>query len=165
MRTVHWLFAVSVALFIAGIGFIIAAGRMQQTATVTAAPAPAAAAKPVATVKQIMAGIVAPASNAVFNAVSTTVTEKGVEEVAPKNDEEWTALGNQAAVLAEAGNLIMVEGRAIDTGDWFKMSRAMVDAGQQTLKAVASKSPDAVLAAGEAVNQSCDTCHQRYTRQ
>ena len=161
----HWLFAVGVALFIAGIGFIIAAGRLQKLAPAAEAAAPAVVVKPVASVKQIMAGIVGPASNAVFNSVSTTVTEKGVEEVAPKNDEEWTALGSQAAVLSEAGNLIMADGRAIDSGDWIKMSRAMVDAGQLTLKAVSDKSPDAVLVAGEKVNESCDACHERYRRQ
>ena len=111
-----------------------------------------------------MAGIVAPGADAIFNAVSTTVTQKGIEEVAPKNDEEWTALGNKAAALAEAGNLILMEGRAVDQGDWVKMSHAMIDAGKQTLKAVEAKSTEGVLTAGEAVNESCDNCHQRYRR-
>ncbi len=166
MRTVYWLFAVSAALFIAGIGFIIAAGRFREAAP-AAPPPPAAiaAARPVASIKQIMNGIVAPGANAVFNAVSTTVTEKGIEEVAPRNDEEWAALGNSAAALAEAGNMMMLDGRAVDAGDWVKMSRALVDAGTQTLKAVDAKSTDAVLSAGEAVNESCDNCHAKYQRQ
>jgi hypothetical protein len=164
MRTVHWLFAVSVALFIAGIGFIVAAGRMRQTVAVDEAPA-AVAIRPVASVKQIMQGIVGPASTAVFNSVSTTVTDKGVEEVAPRNDEEWTSVGNQAAALAEAGNLMMIDGRAVDKADWVKMSQAMIDAARQTLKAVDQKSADGLLAAGEPLNASCDGCHQRYMRQ
>jgi hypothetical protein len=163
MRIVHWLFVVSAALFIAGIGFIIAAGRTAQAAP--AAAAPATTVKPVASVKQIMAGIVAPSANAIFNAVSTTVSEKGIEEVFPKNDQEWAALGSQAASLAEAGNLMMVEGRAVDRGDWVKMSQTMVDAAVVAMKAAESKSTDAVLASGEKVNESCDNCHQRYMRQ
>jgi hypothetical protein len=164
MRTVYWLFVVSVALFIAGIGFILAAGRMRQTAPAAAAT-PVVAVRPVASIKQIMNGIVGPGANAVFNSVSTTVTQKGIEEVAPRNDEEWAALGNNAAALAEAGNLMMVDGRAVDSGDWIKMSQALVDAGMKTLKAVEAKSPEAVLTAGETVNASCDNCHAKYQRQ
>jgi len=163
MRTVYWLFVVSVVLFIAGIGFILAAGRMRQTApSVAAAPV---VVRPIASIKQIMNAIVGPGANAVFNAVSTTVTQKGIEEVFPRNDEEWAALGNSAAALAEAGNLMMVDGRAVDNGDWIKMSQALIDAGMQALKAVDAKSTEAVLVAGEKVNESCDNCHQRYQRQ
>jgi len=161
---VHWLFVVSVMLFIAGIGFIIAAGRQRQTAP-AAAPSAVSAARPVGSIKQIMNGIVAPGANAVFNAVSTTVTAKGVEEVFPRNDEEWATLGNSAAALAEAGNLMLLDGRAIDNGDWVKMSRELVDAGTLALKAVEAKSTEAVLTAGEKVNESCDNCHAKYQRQ
>jgi len=164
MRTVHWLFVVSVALFIAGIGFILAAGRMRPTAAAVSAT-PVVAVRPVASIKQIMNAIVAPGANAVFNAVSTTVTQKGIEEVFPRNDEEWATLGNSAAALAESGNLMMTEGRAIDSGEWITMSRALVDAGTQALKAVDAKSTEAVLTAGEKVNESCDNCHAKYQRQ
>ena len=163
LRTIHWLFVIGAALFIFGIGFVVVAARDARRAP--AAPAAAAATTtPVATTKQIMAGIVAPAADAIFNAVSTTVTQKGIVEVAPRNDEEWTRLGNWAAALAEAGNLIQIDGRAVDQGDWVKMSRAMIDAGRQTLKAVDAKSTEGILTAGEAVNGSCDTCHERYRR-
>jgi len=162
MRTIHWLFIVGAALFVFGIGFVVVGAREARRAP---AVAPGPAITPVATTKQIMNGIVGPAANAIFNAVSTTVSEKGIEEVFPRNDEEWAALGNQAAALAEAGNLMLVEGRAVDNGDWIKMSQAMIDAGKQTLKAVEAKSTEGVLGAGESVNTSCDNCHQRYMRQ
>ena len=61
--------------------------------------------------------------------------------------------------------MLMSEGRALDRGDWIKMSQGMIDAAQLTLKAVAKKNPEDVLAAGEIVNTSCDNCHERYTRQ
>jgi hypothetical protein len=164
MRTVHWLLVVSVALFIAGIGFILAAGRMRQTAPDVSAK-PVVVIQPVASLKQIMNGIVAPGANAVFNAVSTTVSQKGIEEVFPRNDDEWAALGNSAAGLAEAGNLMMIEGRAVDNGDWIAMSRQLIDAGKLALKAVEAKSTEQVLTAGEKVNESCDNCHAKYQRQ
>jgi hypothetical protein len=152
------------ALFIAGIGFILAAGRMRQTAPAVSAK-PVVAVLPVASIKQIMNGIVAPGANAVFNAVSTTVSQKGIEEVFPRNDDEWAALGNSAAGLAEAGNLMLIEGRAVDNGDWITMSRQLIDAGKLALKAVEAKSTEDVLTAGERVNESCDNCHAKYQRQ
>jgi len=163
MRTVHWLFVVSAAMFVSGIGFVIAGARSMQRAAPVEAAAPALA--PVATMAQIMSGIVDPAANAVFNSVSTVVSERGVEEVAPQNDAEWTALGSRAAALIEAGNLIMMEGRAVDEGDWMTMSRAMMDAGRLALEAAEKQDTEGILDSGGAIYASCETCHERYWRQ
>lgn len=160
MRTVHWFFVLSVALFIGGIGFIIATARTARDAPSIYDPVPA----PVGTVKQVMKGIVRPAAAVVFSSVGTTVTEAGREDKAPHTDEEWEAVGNSAIALAESGNLLMMEGRAVDKGEWIKMSQAMIDAAKITLKAVEAKSADDVLASGDAVNVSCDNCHRRYQR-
>jgi hypothetical protein len=111
-----------------------------------------------------MKGIVGPAATVVFGAVSSTITESGREDKAPHTDEEWEAVGNSAVALAEAGNLLMMDGRAVDRGEWMKMSKAMTDAAKMTLKAVEAKSADDVLASGDAVNMSCDNCHRRYQR-
>ena len=159
MRMIRWLFVVSAALFVSGIGLLVVSARAARR-PVTDAPIVA----PVATVKQIMQGIVDPAATAIFDSVVTSVTVNGIEEKAPKNDAEWMALGNSAAALVESGNLLMIGNRAVDKGDWIVMSRAMVDAAVQALKATEAKSPDAVLAAGEGVNQSCDRCHEKYRR-
>jgi cytochrome c556 len=37
-------------------------------------------------------------------------------------------------------------------------------AGKNALKATQDKSPNGVLAAGEALNESCDNCHAKYKR-
>ena len=160
MRIVHWLFVVSVALFLSGIGFIIAVGRTTRDAPRIEDPVAA----PVGSVKQIMKGIVGPAANVVFMSVSATVTKAGIEEKAPHTNEEWEAVGNSALALAEAGNLLMMEGRAVDKGEWIKMSQAMIDAAKVALKATEAKSADDVLASGDAINVSCDNCHRRYQR-
>ena len=102
MRIVHWLFLVSVALFVSGIGFVIAGARTARAApAVAAGPAPT----PVASVKQIMKEIVGPSAKTVFDAVSTTVSFAGVEERQPRTDAEWEAVGSSAAMLIESGNL------------------------------------------------------------
>ncbi len=160
MRVVYALFAVSAALFVAGLGFLVVGARMAQRP----APTPAAVITPVASVKQIMAGIVGPAANVVFESVVTNVTAAGIEEKAPRTDAEWAVVGNSAAALIESGNLLMIGNRAVDKGDWIRMSRALIDAGKEALRATEAKNADAVLASGDTVNQSCDNCHEKYQR-
>ena len=160
MRIVHWLFVVSAALFVSGIGFLVVSARtVQRPAAVVQAPVM----KPVASVRQIMQGIVGPAAKVVFESVSTTVSVEGVEEKAPKTDAEWEAVGNSAAALVESANLMMVGNRAIDA-DWTKISQELADAGIVALKAIEAKNADALLASGEAINESCNACHKKYSR-
>jgi hypothetical protein len=163
MRTVHWLFFVSAALFISGIGFIIASARTREVAPV-AAPSAAPALPPVATVKQIMAGIVMPSAAKVWDSVSTIVDKGGVQENVPRTDEEWAVVGASAAALIESANLLTIGKRAVDQGDWVKMAKDMADAAQTAMKATTDKNPDGILAAGEKINETCDNCHQKYQR-
>jgi len=153
MRTIYGLLVVGLLTFVTGIVFIVLGAR-------NAAGTPGTA--PVATVKQIMQGIVTPSSNAIYNAVSTTVTQKGTEEVFPKNDREWSVVGSHAVALVEAANLLKVSGRARDSGDWTRMSDAMSTAAMQSYRAAEKKDMDALLASGETLNNSCDSCHRNY---
>ena len=161
MRIIHWLFIVSVGLFISGIGFIIASARTAQAAP---PPVEVPAIAPVATVKQIMAGIVMPSAAFVWDSVSTTVSAAGTIEKAPKTDAEWAIVGAYAAALVESGNLLVIGDRAIDRQDWVKMSKALSDAAMTAVKAAEAKNTDGILAAGETINMSCDNCHQKYQR-
>ena len=162
MKTVYWLFVVSVALFVSGIAFIIAGARTTEAA---AATAPAVETSPAANVKQIMIGITNPAAFVVYEAVGTKSSAKGVEEIAPQNDEEWAKVGSAAAAVVESGNLMLTGNRAIDTGDWVKMTRDMMEQGQKAMKAAEAKDKDGIVAAGGDLNTTCDNCHARYSRQ
>jgi hypothetical protein len=163
MRTVHWLFVLSLLLFVSGVGFVIAAGRTARTA-----PSPAGAAAPalppVADVKQVMGGIVAPAAAFIWNSVATTVSAKGIEETRPETDDDWAKLATSAAVLAESANLLRQGGRAPDNADWPRMAQAMGEAAGKAMKAAAAKDVEGILAVGEEINITCDTCHERYSR-
>lgn len=162
MKIGHWLFVISVALFISGIGFIIAGARTAQAASPVEAEAPAIT--PVATVKQIMGGIVGPSAMVVFDAVGTVVDATGIHEKAPSTDTEWAAVGASGAALVESANLMVMGNRAIDRQDWVKMAKAMADAGMTVIKATEEKNAMGVLEAGETLNASCDACHGRYQR-
>jgi cytochrome c556 len=123
------------------------------TASCTA-PAPPAAEpyKPVASVKQVMLSITIPASDIVF----------GVGSEEPKTDADWLKVQNAALALAESGNLLLMPGRAVDKENWTKEALGMVDASSQALKAAEARSVDEVLAAGDKVYASCESCHKGY---
>jgi hypothetical protein len=162
MRAIHWLFVVSAALFVSGIGFVVAAERTARAAP--PAPASQRAAAPVATVRQVMAGMVAPAAMTIWDSVATTVSASGIDERAPRNDEEWARVATSAALVIEAANLLVEGKRAIDAKDWPAMAKAMADAGAKALEAAHAKSADGILTVGDELNQTCDRCHERYSR-
>ena len=164
MRTVYWLFAISVALFISGIGFVIAGERTARAATPAAVNAAPIDTAPVATIKQIMIGITNPAAFVIYEAVGTKSSAAGVEEIAPQNDEEWAKVGSAGAAVVESGNLMLIGNRAIDKGDWVKMTRDMMEQGRAAMKAAEAKDKEKIVEAGGELNTTCDNCHERYQR-
>jgi hypothetical protein len=163
MRLIHWLFIISAALFISGIGFIVAGARAERRAAPAEAAAPTIAS--VASVKQLMDGIVQPSATVVFDSVGTIVDATGIHEKLPTTDAEWAAVSASAAAIVESANLLLMGDRAVDRDEWVKMARAMADAGLQVLEATDARNAEGVLAAGEPLNASCDACHQRYQRE
>lgn len=164
MKTVYWLFAISVALFIGGIAFIIAGERTARAATPAATAAAAPETTPVATIKQIMVGITNPAAYVVYEAVGTKSTATGIEEIAPQTDDDWAKVGSAGAAVVESGNLMLTGNRAIDKGDWVKMTHDMMEQGRAAMKAAEAKNKDGIVEAGGNLNTTCDTCHERYQR-
>jgi hypothetical protein len=156
MRAAHWMLGLGVLMFVTSIWFILA-GTRPGTAT-AAGPAT----EPVATVRQIMDAIVTPASNTVYESVAIIVTAEGITEHHPRTNAEWDTVSAAAAVLAEAGGQLMAEGRARDTDRWMEISQEMIDASLISMKAALDQDKDALLASGEALNNSCDNCHQLY---
>jgi cytochrome c5 len=160
MRVRLTLFMVSALLFVSGIGLVVAGARVLRHPVA----AEAAALTPVGSVRQIMRGIVDPAATTVFGAVSTTVTAAGVEEKAPTTQAEWDAVADSAAAIAEGGNLLLIGSRVVDDREWTTISRRMIDAGKKALVAAEARNAADVFASGEAIYETCDTCHAKYRR-
>lgn len=117
---------------------------------------------PVADVQELMVSVLEPAAEAYWDGVGEVLTEEGVHQFRPLTEEDWTTLRNAAFVLAESGNLMMMDGRARDRGDWMAHSRTMVETGRLALDAVDRRDPDAVFDAGAEVYYACRDCHARY---
>ncbi|MBV9771370.1 MAG: cytochrome c [Bryobacterales bacterium] len=131
-----------------GVSLIAGAGLLEMAAT---AQAPASF-TPVGNVSQLMIDIIYPTSDAIFY----------VDRDPPKNQKEWNDLRGQALMLAESGNLLMMDGRARDQGNWIKDSKMMIDAGAAAFKAAQAKDLDGIKALNDSLTAACVTCHQQY---
>jgi hypothetical protein len=118
--------------------------------------------RPVADMKQLMNDIIDPAADDVWDASGTIVTKEGEEERGPKTAEEWAEVRKSALVLTEAGNLLMMVPRAKDGGQWMTLSRALVDKGEEAIRAADARSTKRMFDVGGEVYQTCLNCHQQY---
>lgn len=160
------------------------------TATTTRAPAPGPVGptyRPTSTLQDIMAGIIDPSADAIWEAVEITSTRQGKVERVPKTDEDWQGLRARAITVLEASNLLVMPGRRVAaegraTGDaavdlqpplieelirrepekWASFSTGLHDAAAQTLRAVEAKDVQALLLAGEVLDQACENCHRVF---
>ncbi|HTD42960.1 MAG TPA: hypothetical protein VK687_02215 [Bryobacteraceae bacterium] len=108
--------------------------------------------QPVGNMSQLMIDMIYPSSDAIFY----------VERAPPTNDREWGALRATALTLAESGNLLMMDKRARDQGDWIKDARLLVDVGAAAYKAAQAKNLGAIVALNEQLYTACVTCHEQY---
>jgi hypothetical protein len=152
-----------------------------------AAPAPRSPFQPTATVKDIMDDIMIPASDYVFGAVSSSSGPNGLEEKVPANDEEWAEVRKNARLIAEAGNLLMIDGRHVAPASaksehpgvelepaqmdalvarnrpaWTKAAQGIVSAALVAMKAVEAKDPAALSDAGGDIDAACESCHVQF---
>jgi hypothetical protein len=121
--------------------------------TVAFAQSPSESFPPVATVRQLMLDLIHPSSNDILLAIY-----RG----GPKEEKEWAAVRRSAVTLAESGNLLMMEGRARDQGDWMKDAKLLVDVGNSAYKAAQAKDGTALAGLAGAVDAACTKCHKQY---
>jgi hypothetical protein len=120
------------------------------------AQAPAAPPPPpfrlIGTVQQLMLAVLEPTSNIVFH----------VEVEAPTDTRGWNTVARGALALAEAANLLMLPGRAKDSGDWIKHAQSLMDVSVKAMKAAEARDAEKVVAIGYDINDVCRNCHLQY---
>jgi hypothetical protein len=120
-----------------------------------AAIAQAPSFQPVGSVSQIMLSMSYPLSDALLY----------IERDPPKTDHEWKLMEYNALMLAESGNLLMMQRLGVPSRDpegWIKDCKLLVDAGTAALKAVRAKDLNAILALNDQIVTSCTTCHADF---
>jgi hypothetical protein len=81
---------------------------------------------------------------------------------APKDDAGWERIIANAAMLAESGNLLLTGPRNLNQPEWIQKARELVARSRAAGEAAAKHDVDAVLDAGNAIYDTCDTCHNKY---
>jgi cytochrome c556 len=142
---------------------------------------------PQATIVELMASIVMPAAQVIWDAVSVDVTEKGTIEKGPVTDEDWAALRATAVTLAEASNLLIIQGRGVDAPgakaddpeselspeqvqaliakerpSFVAHARVLHESAMEALRAIDAKSIDGVTEAGGTIDAACEGCHKQF---
>lgn len=108
--------------------------------------------RPVGTMKELMALLIKPTSDAVFYIGSRT----------PANDAEWAALEAQTLTLAESANLLLLPAHVRGRKQWIADTQLMLAAGAKAFAAAKAKDVAALEALNDALYESCVTCHEHF---
>jgi len=138
-------------------------------------------------IRQIMGSMVMSNADVLWSSVSSNVTDKGIEEKAPKTEEDWKIVRSSAVTIMEASDLILIPGRHVaapgekeqdpnvnlspekiealinaDRTSWVKMAHDLHDSILPALKAIDAKDAMALSDAGAAIDKACEDCHLKY---
>ena len=139
--------------------FVVLTGAVSLAGCGGPAPPPF---KAVVDTKLLMQSIVDPNADLIWEAVKTIDSEKGIEDIRPRTDEQWTAVRNAAVTVTESGNLLMMSPRAKDGGEWMKRAQAMIDSGEAAIRAAEAKNPERLFTVGGDIYEACSNCHREY---
>lgn len=105
------------------------------------------------TTKQLMGGLVRPNCAALGGALKKQ----------PADDEAWEAMATNAALLNEAGFLLMDDGRCPDK-DWADAAKTLRECSGVVLEKVEAKDPEGAQAAFTALTKACAACHKAHKK-
>jgi hypothetical protein len=113
-------------------------------------------------VKDLMAHVIDPTADVVWESVGTIYTKEGTFEKAPQTDEEWEAVKAGAMTLVEAGNLLMLPSRSGGNDDWIKHAQAVIAQSKIAIKATEAHDKEALFNAGADIYDACVNCHKQF---
>jgi len=117
--------------------------------------------KPIADTKLLMASLIDPNADILWDAVGTIVDKDGTHNIRPQSDQDWEKVRNSAVAVTEAGNLLMMVPRTKDA-EWTRLAQGLVDTGAHALKATQAKNADDLFDAGAEIYAVCSNCHAKY---
>ena len=111
---------------------------------------------------ETMLYVLDPATDVVWGSAGSIITEDGEQDLRPTTQQGWDHVRNNAAIVAETGNLLMMPGRAMGESDWMELSRGLTNAGLLAMKAAEAQDDEALFEAGGQIYNVCKACHAQY---
>ncbi len=145
--------------------------------------------EPTAGIRDLMAYMIDPAADFLWESVGTIITAAGEEDHQPQTEEEWNEVRRQAIVLTEAANMLQVPGRRVaregtrieDEGTpgnltaeeaeqaiadnpqaFLAYAQALHDMGKTMLMAADQHNPKGLIDNGGALDEICEGCHLQF---
>lgn len=143
--------------------------------------------RPVASIREVMNSVIDPSVDQVWDSVKTVIDDGRMTEHAPATDEQWAEVRRHALIVSEAANLLLIPGRPVappgaaamapgvelppeeirklidgNRDAWNVYVQALQDSLKPALAAIDAKDPQALLAAGEGIDTTCESCHQVF---
>jgi cytochrome c' len=157
-----------------------------QASRVAETPLATSAGEPVATIQELMQAEVDASADSIWDAVETNATQTGEKHKQPRTADEWQQVRRNAIVLIEAANLLTVETRKLSNAPFPAEAAGALDSveigrriasnrpafnqyavmlrqtAQTLLTAIDAKDPKALVAAGGALDEVCESCHVTF---
>jgi hypothetical protein len=196
MKRSHFLLAIATGIF--ALTAACSAGQAPASAPPAATSAPATAGphaelwgdlKPVVSVKELMRDMIDPASDFIFDSVSSVTSKKGTIETYPKTDKDWEKIRFGAVTMVEGVYLLKIVRPFTPPGDnnnsegpepleaspaeikaklekdpvlWNAKIEALRNVGLEVLEVVKKKDVDGLWQAAEDLDAACENCHLEY---
>ena len=112
--------------------------------------------------KDVMNRAIDPASDVVWAASGTVVDEHGTTDLSPKTKQGWKMVANNAAILSELANALMLPGRAPAEPQWNLYANKLHDAAIAAMRAAEAQDKAGLLRTGGDIYDACTECHKRY---
>jgi hypothetical protein len=113
-------------------------------------------------VKELMANVLDPAADVVWESVGTIVTKEGTFEKAPATDDEWNQVKAAAITLVEGTNGLLLPARSGGSAEWITLAQATIAQSKRMIKAAQDHDKEAVFNVGAELYDSCVNCHKRF---
>jgi hypothetical protein len=112
--------------------------------------------------KDLMKHAIDPAADIVWAASGYVVDEKGTTDLSPTTAQGWATVANNAAIVAELSNTLMLPGRSPGEPEWNAFANRLHDTAMAAMRAADARDKAGLLRTGSDIFLACTACHKRY---
>jgi hypothetical protein len=151
------------------LGIAIAASGCQKSPwaqkAASASPPAAATDAPYNTeiaVKDLMDHAIDPSADIVWAASGYVVDMQGTHDLSPTTPEGWKKVEDNAAIVAELSNALMLPGRSPGEPKWNQFATRLQGTALAAMRAAQRRDKAALLSTGSDMFLACTACHTYY---